>query len=144
MAKAFAAGGWVDTMEVATGWAQVVPLYHAVQDALRDVAVVMCHFSHAYVDGCCLYFTFAGGGAEGRGERSAFARYDLCWERAMATCRRMGANISHHHGVGRSKSRSWRRSDGAHRLLTELKAALDPDGVLNPGVLGLGDAEGRR
>jgi alkyldihydroxyacetonephosphate synthase len=138
MSRAFAAGGWVDSMEVATGWEQVVPLYRAVREALRDVAIVMCHFSHAYTDGCSLYFTFAGGGVTGEGRHSARARYDLAWERALTTVRRLGATLSHHHGVGRSKAGALLREPGAEELLADLKRVLDPDGLLNPGVLGLG------
>lgn len=138
MSRAFAAGGWVDTMEVATGWDEVLPLYRAVREALRDVAIVMCHFSHAYVDGCSLYFTFMGGGTEGRGPRSALSRYDLAWERALMTVRRQGGALSHHHGVGRSKAAAMRLPEGNLRALSQLKRVLDPDGILNPGVLGLG------
>jgi alkyldihydroxyacetonephosphate synthase len=138
MARAFAAGGWVDTMEVATGWEGVIPLYREVRRALRDVAVVMCHFSHAYLDGCSLYFTFAGGGRDTDGPRSSSARYDLAWSRALASVRAHGACISHHHGVGRSKRDALRRDGATRALLGELKAELDPDDVLNPGVLGIG------
>ena len=138
MSRAFAAGSWIDTMEVATGWQNVATLYGAVREALGDVAVVMCHFSHAYADGCSLYFTFAGGGSPGTRPRSSLSRYDLTWERALTTVRRHGAALSHHHGVGRSKARALRLDPGAMRVLRELKAALDPDSILNPGVLGLG------
>lgn len=138
MSRAFAAGGWVDTMEVATGWDGVTRLYRDVREALRDVAIVMCHFSHAYTDGCSLYFTFAGGGVTGSGPHAARGRYDLAWERALTTVRRHGAVLSHHHGVGRSKAGALHRDEGGQSVLEELKRALDPDGLLNPGVLGLG------
>ncbi len=138
MARAFAAGGWVDTMEVATSHDGVVPLYRAVREALRDVAMVMCHFSHAYVDGCSLYFTFAGGGHAGNGPRSAKARYDAAWRRALLTVKAHGATVSHHHGVGRSKRNALEHAPGARAVLDALKRAHDPDGILNPGVLGLG------
>jgi alkyldihydroxyacetonephosphate synthase len=142
MSRAFAVGSWVDTFEVATGWERVVPLYRDVREALRDVAVVMCHMSHAYHDGCSLYFTFAGFGAPGTGPRSALSRYDLAWERALSVARRHGAALSHHHGLGRSKVRGHKLAPGARALLEGLKRALDPDGVLNPGVLGLGGPPG--
>lgn len=138
MSRAFAMGTWVDTCEVALGWEGVVPLYREVREALRDVAVAMCHFSHAYPDGCSLYFTFAGFGAEGTGPRSALSRYDLAWERALTVARRHGATLAHHHGVGRSKLRGQRVTPGARALLEALKRELDPDGILNPGVLGVG------
>jgi alkyldihydroxyacetonephosphate synthase len=135
MSKAFAAGGWVDTCETAVPWEQVAPLHQAMREALRDTAVVLCHFSHAYVDGCSLYFTFAGGGGVGTGPRSALGRYDLCWERALSTLRRFQAPASHHHGLGRLKSRGIVLSDGHVALLQSLKRVMDPDGILNPGVL---------
>ena len=137
MSKAFAVGGWVDTCEVACGWDQVASLHKAVREALRDTAVVLCHFSHAYLDGCSLYFTFAGGGSVGSGTRSALSRYDLCWERALTTIRRHRAVVAHHHGVGRSKVKGLRYAPGQKALLDELKRKLDPDHILNPGVLGL-------
>jgi alkyldihydroxyacetonephosphate synthase len=140
MSKAFAVGGWVDTCEVACGWEQVAPLHAAVREALRDTAVVLCHFSHAYLDGCSLYFTFAGGGTAGSGPRSALARYDTTWDRALTTIRRHGAVVAHHHGVGRSKVRALRHPPATRALLESLKRALDPDNILNPGVLGLGGA----
>jgi alkyldihydroxyacetonephosphate synthase len=137
MSRAFAAGGWVDTFEVACGWDKALAVWRDVREALRDVAVVMCHFSHAYADGVSLYFTFAGGGTGVDGPRSALSRYDLAWERAMTTVRRHGVALSHHHGVGRQKARSLKRSDGERAVLRAVKAALDPDNILNPGVLGL-------
>jgi alkyldihydroxyacetonephosphate synthase len=139
MSKVFAAGGWVDTCETACGWAEVLPLYRAMREALRDLAVVMCHFSHAYIDGCSLYFTFAGGGTTGSegGPRSSLSRYDLAWERALLVLRKHGAALSHHHGIGRLKAHVA-RSDGTMTVLAAMKRALDPDGILNPGVLGVG------
>lgn len=142
MSKAFAVGGWVDTCEVACGWEQVAPLYASVREALRDTAIVLCHFSHAYVDGCSLYFTFAGGGSVGNGPRSALAKYDLAWERALTTIRRSGAVVAHHHGVGRSKVKGLSYAPGQKLILDELKRKLDPDGILNPGVLGLAGGGG--
>lgn len=138
MSRAFAAGGWIDTMEVATGWENVVPLWRAVREALRDKCIVLCHMSHAYVDGCSLYFTFAGGGVDGNGPRSSLARYDQTWERALATVRRHGATLAHHHGIGRSKAAATQTALPLAAAIAPLKRALDPHGILNPGVLGVG------
>ena len=49
----------------------------------------------------------------------------------------MGGSISAEHGVGRAK-RAWlerQRGTDAVAAMRSIKAALDPDGVLNPGVL---------
>ncbi len=49
----------------------------------------------------------------------------------------LGGSISAEHGIGRAKSQ-WLplvRTDGERQTLAAVKAALDPAGVLNPGVL---------
>ena len=55
----------------------------------------------------------------------------------MAATLAAGAAISHHHGIGFLRG-PWLREalgDEAFAVLADLKAALDPAGVLNPGVL---------
>jgi alkyldihydroxyacetonephosphate synthase len=49
-----------------------------------------------------------------------------------------GGALSHHHGIGLNRGRHLPRSLGpAYEVLGQLKAVLDPGGVLNPGKLGL-------
>jgi FAD/FMN-containing dehydrogenase len=49
----------------------------------------------------------------------------------------MGGTLSHHHGVGRLKSRFLATELGGTGVdvLARIKAALDPEGIMNPGVL---------
>lgn len=135
MSRAFAAGAWVDTMEVATGYENVVALYEDVRAALWNDAVVMCHFSHAYMHGCSLYFTFIGGGGAGTGKHSGLARYDRTWSRALDIVAKSGATISHHHGIGRSKVTALQKSAGGLGVTRSLKQFFDPKNILNRGVL---------
>jgi alkyldihydroxyacetonephosphate synthase len=127
----------VDTIEVAGSWSMLAALYERVSAALRGqegMLVVSVHQSHAYVDGACLYFTFAG---QPEGDIDAF--YRAAWDAAMDEVIALGAAISHHHGVGRNRARHIARSLGSsYSLLEEVKSLLDPYGLLNPGVLGLG------
>src|SRR5262249_25048153 len=58
MSKIFEAGAFVDTMEVASTWERLMDLYDGVRAALLRHAFVMAHFSHAYPEGCSIYFTF--------------------------------------------------------------------------------------
>ena len=56
-----------------------------------------------------------------------------------------GGALSHHHGVGLNRSRFVRDALGpAFDVLVAMKQALDPNGILNPGKLGLPDPVGRR
>jgi alkyldihydroxyacetonephosphate synthase len=135
MSPIFRAGAFVDTMEVAASWERLLDLYHSVRTAIGRHAVVMAHFSHAYEDGCSIYFTFAGHAAErGAAERL----YDAIWRDGLEAATRVGATISHHHGVGLLKAPYM---TGEHReamaIFEAMKSSLDPDGVMNPGKMGL-------
>jgi alkyldihydroxyacetonephosphate synthase len=145
----FSAGAFVDTMEVATTWDRLDSLYHQVRRAVQGLAFVMAHFSHAYLEGCSIYFTFVGlagapadqiarGSREGAEEdlEEAESRYDACWKAALGAVADEGATISHHHGVGLSKQIFLPREHGeGMRQLRALKNAFDPHGILNPGKL---------
>lgn len=49
-----------------------------------------------------------------------------------------GGNLSHHHGIGLNRSRFVVEALGnGHLVLSAVKAALDPNGILNPGKLAL-------
>lgn len=131
-------GVTLDTMEVAGPWAALPDVYTHCLAALQDVPgmlSVSAHQSHAYLDGACLYFTFAGT----RDDRDAF--YVEAWDAGQRAALDAGASLSHHHGVGMNRARFVPQALGAGLgVLEALKAALDPQGILNPGKLGLGQA----
>ena len=94
------------------------------------------HQSHAYLDGACLYFTFAG---QPTGDTTDF--YRRAWDTAINEVMKAGGAISHHHGIGRNRARFVADALGDEVVILEdLKAQLDPFNILNPGVLGLGGA----
>ncbi len=126
----------VDTMEVSGTWTILRDLYHSMKEILgQHAALVGCHVSHVYPDGACLYFTM---GSPGESDDTAQATLDSWWEAGMTACLAAGGAISHHHGIGRRKAR-WlaQEKDGFYELLVSIKKTLDPNGIMNPGVLGL-------
>jgi alkyldihydroxyacetonephosphate synthase len=135
MSRVFRQGAFVDTMEVASTWDKLMDLYRAVREAIGEHALVMAHFSHAYPDGCSIYFTFAGHG-EDRAESERI--YDAIWSAGMRATTRAGGTISHHHGIGLLKAphMAAEHREGM-RLFGAIKSTLDPHGILNPGKLGL-------
>lgn len=139
-APALARGLFVDTMEVAARWSHLQALYDGVRHALGPRVFVMAHMSHAYPDGCCIYFSFAGGAgrraARGEWDAQCERAYDGAWRAALAAALDAGATLAHHHGVGRSKAPMLGRELGLGvEVFGALKRAFDPDGILNPGAL---------
>ncbi len=135
MSKVIDAGAFADTMEVATTWNKVHAVYENVRAAASAHAFVLCHFSHAYLEGCSLYFSFVG---SANSESEMILRYDALWRDALSAAISAGANVSHHHGIGVAKARALQDSLNEGRtLLAALKRHFDPDGVMNPGKLGL-------
>lgn len=150
LAPLWRSGVVVDTVEVAARWSALPGLYDAVLAALADVEgtlVASSHQSHAYTDGACLYFTFAGrppAGSPAAGAdpaaRDAWtsAYYRAAWDAVTAATLAAGGALSHHHGIGINRGRFLADGLGpAFDVLAAVKDALDPRGILNPGKLGL-------
>ncbi|MFC3820350.1 FAD-binding oxidoreductase [Planomonospora venezuelensis] len=130
-----AAGATVETLETAGFWSALPRLYDAVRLALHGSLgspLVMCHISHVYGTGASLYFTVVtaqSGDPVGQ------------WEAAKRSVNEAivaaGGTISHHHGVGRDHREAYAAEIGGLgvEILRGIKDRLDPEGVLNPGVL---------
>jgi alkyldihydroxyacetonephosphate synthase len=127
----------VDTMEVVGRWRDLPAIYTATIDALNGVEGTLsasAHQSHSYTDGGCLYFTFAAKVEPDDRDRYYRAAWDAGSRAVLAT----GGALSHHHGVGLNRGRFVAEALGpAFDVLVATKAALDPNGILNPGKLGL-------
>ncbi len=129
----FMAGAFTDTMEVATTWDKIELLYQTIKKAMSDKALVMAHLSHVYTEGGSLYFTFV---APLKGLHASEALYDQIWDKGMKACLKVGGVISHHHGIGRLKTKymegEWEK--GLH-FLEAFKELYDPYKIMNPGKL---------
>jgi len=108
-------------------------MYQRVVAALGGRALVMAHFSHAYLQGCSIYFTFAG---RAQDDEAALRLYDSLWEDGLRAAQAAGGVISHHHGIGMSKKGAMAAElGGALEVFEALKSSLDPRQVMNPGKL---------
>jgi alkyldihydroxyacetonephosphate synthase len=127
----------VDTMEISGLWAALPRIYDEAIAALTAVPGTLAasaHQSHSYLDGGCLYFTFAGKVEADDKDRY----YRAVWDAGQRAVLANGGALSHHHGVGLNRSRFVQEALGsAFDVLQALKTALDPNGILNPGKLGL-------
>lgn len=135
------AGIVVDTIEISAAWSALVPIYERATErlaAIDGLIVASAHQSHAYLDGACLYFSFAGRGEDRSDDRWAEEFADRCWRAVIETTLELGGSISHHHGIGLVRAPFLERALGnGFAVLERLKDALDPKGICNPGKLGL-------
>jgi alkyldihydroxyacetonephosphate synthase len=130
----------VETFETAVTWAGLERLLAdvtaATEDALRRVCGagrVTCRLTHVYADGAAPYFTVMAPATRG----SELAQWREIKAAASAALMAAGGTITHHHAVGRDH-RSWydeQRPEPFALALAGAKSALDPAGILNPGVL---------
>ncbi|HZQ84516.1 MAG TPA: FAD-binding oxidoreductase [Acidimicrobiales bacterium] len=132
----------VDTTEIAARWAALPAIYVDAVAALKAVPgmwVASAHQSHAYTDGACVYFTWAGQPVDGPNNDGAVESfYNAAWDAVTTTVLGHGGALSHHHGVGINRGRFMRPALGQGLdVLASVKQALDPNGILNPGKLGL-------
>ena len=125
---------YLDTIELAAKWTVLPELHARVKSAIAVGGIALCHFSHAYGQGCCAYFTFGGSGDDEEGARAA---YEGAWEGAMTAALELGATITHHHGTGQARAR-WVASEMGGWLAAwrAIRNGIDPAGIMNPRAVG--------
>ncbi len=130
------------TTEVSASWSQVAALHEAVLRRVReefpraaDLTMLGAHSSHSYQTGTNLYFVYDYDIAcEPREEIELYHRplNAIVVEEAL----RVGGSMVHHHGIGKYRTPWVEEEHGSSwRLLTGLKEAFDPHGVMNPGTI---------
>ncbi len=128
------------TFETAITWDRWPDFDRQVREttmrALREVCgggTLNCRFTHVYPDGPAPYYTFSGLYRSG----SELEQKAAIKQAASDAIMKAGGTITHHHAVGR-QHRPWydrQRPEPFAVALRAAKNALDPNGVLNPGVL---------
>jgi alkyldihydroxyacetonephosphate synthase len=132
-----AAGIFVETFETAVTWGRFGELVGTVRERTREAlggdGKVTCRLTHVYPDGAAPYFTVLAPARRG----DELAQWDEVKAAASEAILAGGGTVTHHHAVGRDH-RPWydrQRPDPFADALRAAKAAVDPAGILNPGVL---------
>jgi len=129
-----------ETFETAITWDRFESFHAGVMAAASDAVkrvcgagLVSCRFTHVYPDGPAPYYSVIAPGRRGS-ELEMWAEIKTAASEALI---RAGGTITHHHAVGRDH-RPWydaQRPPLWASALRAAKGALDPAGILNPGVL---------
>jgi alkyldihydroxyacetonephosphate synthase len=132
-----AAGVLAETFESAVTWDRFETFVREVRErteaALPGEARVTCRLTHVYPDGAAPYFTVLAPARRG----AELEQWDEVKAVASEAIAAAGGTITHHHAVGRDH-RPWydrQRPAPFAEALRAAKAAVDPAGILNPGVL---------
>jgi alkyldihydroxyacetonephosphate synthase len=131
----------VDTFESAVTWDRFDAFHHhvkaateaAIVEATGGPGIVTCRFTHVYPDGPAPYFSFHAAGRPG----ALLEQWRHIKKTASDAIIEAGGTITHHHAVGRDHMPWYQRQRPAlfGHALAAAKAALDPAGLMNPGVL---------
>ncbi len=132
-----AAGILAETFESAITWDRFDSFVAEVREraaaALGPDGRITVRVTHAYPDGAAPYFTVLAPARRG----SELEQWDEVKAAASEAIESAGGTITHHHAVGRDH-RPWydrQRPEPFAAALRAAKAAVDPQGMLNPGVL---------
>jgi alkyldihydroxyacetonephosphate synthase len=114
-------------------------VYEALHRAVREPYAgagleLRMHFSHWYPWGTMIYgrFVVPDGGPD------ALELHDRIWEDGMTAALDAGGVMNDHHGVGLKLGPYMRRQHGgALDAMRQIKNALDPNNIMNPGKMGL-------
>lgn len=129
-----------DVSETAAPWSRLMEVYTntvaAAHQAYEQIGVegwIMCHLSHSYHSGACLYFTFAFV----HDDEDPLAQYDVVKSAVQQSFVDHGGTLSHHHAVGTEHSR-WMEQDISKPGVTMIDgvfSTIDPSRNFNPGKI---------
>jgi len=130
-----------DTFETSITWDRWPEFDHNVREAVSKVigevcksGTLACRFTHVYVDGPAPHYTFSGLGDPS----GAVEQWKTIKAAATEAVIANGGTVTHHHAVGRlhrAGGYDKQRPDLFAEALRAVKKAVDPNGILNPGVL---------
>lgn len=133
----------LDTFESAITWDQFDNFYAGVRERLSDAlrritghdAHVSCRFTHVYPDGPAPYFSVVVAGAGD--PASLLSQWQEFKREANSAVVDLNGTVTHHHAVGRDHRPGYQQQAPQlyQRALAAAKRHLDPQAVLNPGVL---------
>ena len=133
----------VETFETASTWSAFGGMHRGILQSVQAAVdrecgrgIVTWRLAYAYPDGVAPYYTVVAVAERGR----EVEQWTAIKAAASDAIEANGGTTTHHHGVGRTHATWIERERGPlfMEALAAVKRTLDPSGIMNPGVLGLG------
>jgi len=138
------------TTEISADWESVTDIYYNVINRIRnefprsqDLTMLGGHSSHSYTNGTNMYFVYNYNiNCEPEDEMRLYHHpiQTIIVEETL----KLGGSMCHHHGIGKYRN-EWTKDEhgSAYYMLEKLKAAFDPNGIMNFGTI-FPQAEGEK
>ena len=127
-----------DTTEIAANWSEIGDIYEAmierIQNEISNISFVGAHSSHSYLTGTNIYcrFNFLADKGVDAVQKDYMDLVSIIMEETL----KRGGSIAHHHGSGKYRTKWMPQEHGSsYELMYRLKDALDPNHIMNKGVL---------
>ncbi|MCL1810005.1 MAG: FAD-binding oxidoreductase [Clostridiales bacterium] len=130
------------TTEISADWETIPKIYYNVVNRIRnefprakDITMLGGHSSHSYINGTNMYFVYNYDiKAEPEDEMRLYHHpiQTIIVEETL----KLGGSMCHHHGIGKYRNQWTEEEHGsAYYMLEKLKAAFDPNGIMNFGTI---------
>ncbi|HHU32441.1 MAG: FAD-binding oxidoreductase [Zhaonellaceae bacterium] len=126
------------TTEISGSWTDIVDIYYstiaAIKEKVDNLVFVGGHASHAYQNGINIYFVYTIEISDPNVAAEEHQRVvDIICEE---TLRKETGGCVHHHGMGKMRVKFAPQEHGSsYVLMKRLKKMMDPNNIMNPGVL---------
>lgn len=130
------------TTEISADWETIPRIYNNVMERVKkeysrvhDLTMLGGHSSHSYINGTNMYFVYnyrihCAPEDEMRVYHHPLQR--IIVEETL----KLGGSMCHHHGIGKFRNEWTMEEHGsAYYMLEKLKAAFDPEGIMNFGTI---------
>lgn len=128
------------TTEVSGCWDAINEIYESsvkrIRTEIPDITMVGGHSSHSYLNGTNMYFVYYYNIVDCKPEEEITKYHNPVNKIIVEETVKFGGSIVHHHGIGKARA-PWIKDEyqSSYYILETLKAAFDPNGIMNAGTI---------
>lgn len=130
------------TLDTVATYSKIEDVYNAMKEIIErkysPLARFIGHFSHWFDWGCMLYARFIIDNPP-EDPHEVLYLHNSIWNDGLRAALKAGGVLNEHHGIGLKLSRLMPELHGnSFDIFKKMKKILDPNGIMNPGKMGLG------